>query len=273
MAIETVKQFTLKVGKLKSVRSVKNACNLLVESLRSEYKDSSTLVKLTAYRKALKHNKHALEGLKLPSDVMNELKSSAKTRLRNKLSEKRVIEQPQKIIEKAVSLLGSNSYIDKALGLLVLTGRRSIEVMKIGKLLSVRTDRAVFTGQAKTKGSATDKAYTIFTLYDSIQLSSVMNDLQIEKDFIGKHGETVEGNKLSKQVFSADLYKRCKTHFSEFIEDVKPHDLRGFYAQYCYLIHANRDKQHEQDFVSDLLGHAKDDDTTGRSYVKFTIKI
>ncbi len=70
---------------------------------------------------------------------------------------------------------------------------------------------------------------------------------------------------------ASNISKRVKKHFIEFIDDLEGKDLRAAYAEICYNRFAPV-RTAKTRFFSDILGHGKDDNLTGQSYVDFYIK-
>jgi hypothetical protein len=171
------------------------------------------------------------------------------------------------MIKTAISLLNSDSAYEIALGLLLLTGRRSVEIWKTGrfKLIPSSREQLIFSGQAKTKGSLNAKDnYPIFVLCDSELIVSALAKLRSMKDFTNSTEREVNSNTAPR------MSKLVKRHFNSFVLNygiIECKDLRSIYvhiAHFLYEPHYNI-----RDFACLVLGHATKN--TAENYDLFTL--
>jgi integrase len=169
-------------------------------------------------------------------------------------------------ITKAEIFIDSNNFIDNVLGFASLTGRR---VAEIGCTADFNLDipgHLIFKGQLKTKD---------VVLYDAFVIPSLTNTISLYesfKKFRVSFPKYLNNPRKFHDNCSKDLNVRVKKHFSSFVEgDISPKDLRAIYATIaCKLLKTNN-KQTDQSYIADILGHSKDDLTTCNSYFDYVI--
>lgn len=173
------------------------------------------------------------------------------------------------ILSAAQKLLQGNSYIGIAIGLIAVTGRRPVEILKTGTFTKTGDYSVIFSGQLKTKGSEISRDnYEIPTLIPADEVIDALAKLRDKKDFSGVDNRQVE--------------MRVATQIQDKMEDVffglwtKPNakDLRAIYAQINWERYEQSavgqrvlDKQTKR--FSLLLGHAEKDVKTAESYIRF----
>lgn len=282
--IPTPAQFAAKIATYKTKRGAQNAAAALVESMLKIYRVDTVKSYLTKYRKAAKAAGiiYINDYLKVPQSLSESRTAEKIGAQKKRLESRRTVENPAAMVAAAVELLEAKSYLDRCLGLALLTGRRTIEVMKIGRIKAASPSLVIFEGQAKKNAAAlTNSAisrkstaenepeiYAIPVLHNAEKLAAVWAELQAEKDFLGKHGADHE---KTTRAYAKDLRMKCKARFSDYLESPKPHDLRKVYAQICY--HTSQSPEvFAQDYVSKILGHEKEDTTTGRAYMEIVVK-
>jgi hypothetical protein len=89
--------------------------------------------------------------LKLDREEMFTINEKYKDKIQNEQSNLKLIKNPQGLIDKAISLLSSKSYIDRVLGIAALTGRRVAEIGCTAEFIPFNKNMVVFKGQLKTK--------------------------------------------------------------------------------------------------------------------------
>lgn len=162
---------------------------------------------------------------------------------------------------------GFFSYL--ALGLALATGRRSIEVLKTGRISKVGEYELEFSGQAKKRGGVDySEAYHIYTLvkadlvieaWEELRSLPEASELQSldNSDVNRRTAKTL--NTLTKRIFNDDsrVFK----------------DSRAIWARLVFELHFARDKRWkkvtEDVFWREMLGH--EDMDTQRSYRAFKI--
>ncbi len=145
----------------------------------------------------------------------------------------RMIDDPYAVVERAASLLESQSWVDIAIGLAVVTGRRLTEVMKEGGLDPKSTYTAVFSGQLK-RHDALLAPFEIPLLLPSGIVCSAWARLRSLKDC-----SNMEGEMISK-TYGTELSAAAREYFGSIVPEPEGrglyfHCFRGVYA--CIAIH------------------------------------
>ena len=107
--------------------------------------------------------------------------------------------------------------------------------------------------------------YKIPVLTQPLLIVKSLNDLRAAKP------EWEGQPQLFNDSAASNVSRRVKKHFSDYIEDPEGKDLRAAYAEICFSKFAPL-KTSKTRFFSDILGHGKDDNLTGQSYVDFYLK-
>ena len=251
---------------------------LELKFLRSKYKVSTIMTKLTFYRKAVykieTNKKEFPKTVKALRVLKSELKEAKKHYERKvlKQSKKRIqVRDVEKMIQISLSLLDSNKYSDIVSALCLLTGRRMTEILKTAKLTNSRNSQKVayFKGQLKTKN--TNLKYQIYTLENSRDLCKVA--LKKVRKMIDA---TTLSNHETERKYESGVNASCKAWFSSFvgkrdIDTCTCHDLRNIYAIYC-CEHYKSDEQTDSSFIAEILGHDTNALSTAQSYQKYYLK-
>lgn len=160
-------------------------------------------------------------------------------------------------------------YSHLALGLALATGRRSIEVLKTGRIKKVDRYQVEFSGQAKKRGGVDySQAYHIYTLVDADLVVEAWNELRSLPEVAELQGmDNTEINRRTAKTLNT-LAKRI---FDD--EERVFKDSRAIWARLVFEIHFTRDKRWkkvtEDVFWREMLGH--EDMDTQRSYRAFKI--
>ncbi|MCK2185711.1 protelomerase family protein [Halomonas getboli] len=160
-------------------------------------------------------------------------------------------------------------YSHLALGLALATGRRSIEVLKLGKISKVDRYQVEFSGQAKKRGGVDySQAYHIYTLVDADLVVEAWNELRELPEVVELQGmDNTEINRRTAKTLNT-LAKRV------FDDDERVFkDSRAIWARLVFEMHFAQDprwkKVTEDVFWREMLGH--EDMDTQRSYRAFKI--
>jgi hypothetical protein len=156
-----------------------------------------------------------------------------------------------KILEAALGNLNSAAYTRQAVALMVLTGRRSIEVLKLGGVsaISGRNDVVMFSGQAKTK-EVEVPPYEIPVLAPADKLIAAWNELRKKKDFSALTPDEVNArcakslNETAEAVYGACVDGR----------KIKPKDLRAIYGTICCAA-LKPESMSRTVYLATILGH------------------
>lgn len=165
------------------------------------------------------------------------------------------------ILPVALENLSSAAYTRQAAALMVLTGRRSIEVLKVGsvELIPGRSDQVLFEGQAKTHEIAVPP-YAIPVLAPADKVVAAWKELRVKKDFTGITADAVNA--------------RCAKSLNETVAAMfgtdkaghkyKPKDLRAIYALVC-AESMKPDEVSRTVYLATILGHRLYEGTEGRT--------
>jgi hypothetical protein len=178
-----------------------------------------------------------------------------------------VIINPNEMVNIAVSLLGSDSAYDIATGLLLLTGRRTVEIWKMGAFEYKQPNLVIFSGQAKTRDSENAKtSYPIFTLCDAHLVCQALGKLRGLKDFSNSTEREVNSSTSTR------LSRVVKRNFNSFILGydglLEAKDLRSIYVHIAHHLFASHTVITA--FASDILGHVIK--ATADNYMLFRLK-
>lgn len=156
-----------------------------------------------------------------------------------------------------------------ALGLALATGRREVEILKLGRFEKVGEFELEFSGQAKQRGGVDyGQSYRIYTLLKADQVLEALAKLRSMPEVLElQHLDNTEVNlrvaktlnTLAKRVFGSEarVFK----------------DSRALWARIVFELHFTRDKRwekvNETVFWREMLGH--EDMDTQESYKAFKI--
>ena len=265
------------------IRYLKNADVMYPgERTRADNKLALTSVRrlVSEYRNAvfaLSPRHPALQYLKIAQADQNAVRDANRERNVRDNRNLRLID-PDEMIAKALALLEHKAYVDVVAGLLLLTGRRSIEVLKTGTFTKIRGRGAktmlTFEGQAKTRGadSAQRAPYRIPVLVDpKIILEKIawLRKTWPFDDF--DHLEPVPRNKRIAQRTGKPLLQAVRFGYGRDLDPGRifaPKDLRSAYAAIAYDLYAP-DETTEVAYYAKILGHAETDIVTALSYLDF----
>jgi integrase len=253
------------------------ACIAKREELLGAYTVATTRNYLTTYRAAItaKIAKSAalLRSLKISNKANNKLfaKYKNKVQSRTENAEYIRIENPQLLIDKASELLKSaESRYKIALGLMLATGRRSVEILLTAEFAAVKKspNELLFMGQLKKREGESDKPYKIPALLPAAEIIAALAELRKIK--------TYAQDITPKQVHDADgknLGKYAKKELATLLgADVSPHDLRKAYAAIAYS--QTDKKQSFRSWAEVVLGHSgsgRDGGLTTETYLKYIV--
>lgn len=273
MAISRIEWF-LHAIKTARVDHIPQICTNELDYLRANYEPSSMRRALTNYRNGVKNNveNNQLQSIVLKCLVLSEnesfeLATAKEKQLSNDLLHLRPLNEIDRYIQTAVDLLTASSYQLRVIGLCALTGRRAAEIGCTAKFEVIKDDplQVLFTGQLKTKGRGVLDAYTIPVFTDSAKIIKTIQTIRSEKP------QFINAPEKFHDIASKELNRHCKKHFS-FVTDsvIKVKDLRSIYGELSYMFNDDPTIA-KQKYMSQVLGHAADDNATGTSYIDFYI--
>jgi hypothetical protein len=205
-----------------------------------------------------------LEILNLTYDEIILLNNQYAKKVASEHRELRPLKNYEAMIVKASDLLEAESIYDRILGLAFLTGRRAAEIACTAQFQSLRKNWMLFDGQLKGKTRVL-MTYEIPVLGEP---EAVIRSLKRVRE---QRPRWVDQPILFHDCGSRELSTRVKRHFSDFIESPATKDLRAAYAEVCYNRFGTIRKAKTR-FFSEILGHGKDDNITGQSYIDFYIQ-
>lgn len=165
-----------------------------------------------------------------------------------------------------------------AFALSAVSGRRLIEIARLGMFEKIDKQRVKFWGQAK-KRTDTDEGRIIYTLCDSdlfLKKLDVLRNAPATADFDEAISEMASNDTRTKNQIISD---RLGFPFNKFVKDFFADerrvykDSRSLYARICYETWFTRDPRwancDEDVFFAELLGH--DDEDTQTHYKQFKL--
>lgn len=246
-------------------------CVAMRLGLEQAHTPSSVRKYLTTYRKELKANFGAnsslLKFLKLRKEVGAKIEKDykRKVQVRTEQNDLVKIENPNELIEFARELLTSDSYLKVSLGLMLVTGRRSVEILKTATFHKVpsKAFRVVFEGQAKLKERVASP-YEIPLLCTANEAIKALNFIREKRSEFA-------------QLTSEQLNKKCAKSLNDTAKIFKDflgvgivcHDLRKAYAAIIYNQSNTLDSFRV--FAAKFLGHSENSELTTETYLKYTI--
>lgn len=268
MAINRIQEFVSAINSQSDEMTIERLCLSELTYLRSELALTSVKRAVTRYRNAFKEvsDSHpCLKYFKLTRDEQASIKGATRSQVYTDHTNLRPID-PDELIFKACELLKSESYLNLALGLMLLTGRRSTEILKTAEMTVASDDSVIFEGQLKTKGSdnAQTLPYEIPVLTDSQTIINALAKLRQLRDFSNLTNDAVHSRA------NKSLSEAVKRYFADLIPSVKLKDLRSAYATICHDFYCPNQISQTAYFAM-VLGHSKEDLTTAQSYQDFYI--
>lgn len=175
----------------------------------------------------------ALKYMNYSRDEWHSFNKPSEKKAQERREHLRFIDDPYEVVRRAESLLDSANWVDVAIGLAVVTGRRLEEVMKAGGLSPKSTYTAVFSGQLK-RHDALLAPYEIPLLLPSGVVCSAWARLRSLKDCSNMEGEMISKN------YGTELSAAAYEYFGSLVPEPEGrglyfHCFRGVYA--CIAIH------------------------------------
>jgi len=209
---------------------------------------------------------NAVRNLRLTKDETNTINVNYKAKIKKEQSNLKLIKNPQGIIDKAISLLTSKSYINRILALATLTGRRVAEIGCTAEFIPFNKNTVIFKGQLKTKGKyCSDYKIPLLTITEPI--ITCLKGLRLDMP------QYINNPAIFHSNCSKELSLRVKKHFSEFVEDdITAKDLRAIYATIACSKYKKDSRKTAQCYYSEILGHSENDLNTCNSYFDFYLE-
>lgn len=157
------------------------------------------------------------------------------------------------LIEKAKEMLHSDSFARQAASLMLLTGRRSAEILKTAKFTEVpgRDDVVMFEGQAKTKTvEAPPYEIPILGRVSAKEVIKALSELREKRDF--SQLDTTELNAKTAKTMNEVVERMYGNDVAG--EKLKPKDLRAVYAAIA-VYELKPDNEGPSAYLASILGH------------------
>ena len=149
-----------------------------------------------------------------------------------------LLENPDAIVAQAVRLLESREWADVAAGLVVLTGRRSSEILGTAQFQPMSQWSVLFTGALKRRGESQRLSFEIPTLTTAERIISALAKLRQVCSAQGLTAEQVN------QKYAQAVATACDRHFSAIVpkregkDNLFSHLFRSVYAAIATLWYA-----------------------------------
>lgn len=233
-----------------------------------------------------------MEIIRQDAAVVEDLNAAYRKKVATRHKNVSVVPEWKDLMQEFRLLLNHPNARMKAVAIMALTGRRSIEVLGDGEFSEVtevqadgsrRTQRwsLAFSGQAKTRGAAGTRSGDIFAipvLAPAPEILQALREMRLSAE--GREWqEWAQGDERKKLNGSLNSYMNKLLRERSEITSRWPEDeeltlkqLRALYAEVAYLqfcpSHMTRNA-----FYAQVLGHAADDFTTGLSYMRFALSL
>gem|GEM_PF-4965069 len=240
------------------IRRLMHLCRGEVRDLKDAgYTINTVKTYLTDYRAAIQERldaeeqKWALKYLNLTNDEWWDLRNAYDKKVTADASKTRAV-QVEPMIAAAKDALHSQSYSQQAAALMFLTGRRSVEILKMAEFSAVpgKSDHVMFEGQAKTRAEAQPYEIPVIGGVKAHDVIVALKELRAKRDFSELEADEVNAktaktmSETVERVFGAD----------EEGNKIKPKDLRAIYRVVAIRDFKPIDKG-QNVFVAEILGH------------------
>ena len=159
-----------------------------------------------------------------------------------------------------------------AIGLMGLTGRRPIEILKTGRFEYVDKSHVVFSGQAKTKAADSGQDnYRIPVLDDSKVIVRALAFIRDKLDLQSVNNEYINGSATRSILDKAKrFFKNVRT--TEHIK-FNNKSLRSMYVSSLYELLNIKEKMSFNAYAAKVLGHSELDKSTANSYTYYSVQL
>lgn len=184
--------------------------------------------------KTQEHEHIFLKHMNWTEEEWKSMNKPSEDKLKKRLQSVKLIDHPDQVVEIAIRLLASQDWVDVALGLSVLTGRRLGEIMKVGNLQPKTMYTVLFSGQLKRK-DVTLESYEIPILAQSSIVLEAWSRLRTLRDCSGMDGE------LIGKTYDTELSQAATRYYSEYVParegrvSLYTHLFRTIYPQIAVL--------------------------------------
>jgi hypothetical protein len=322
MAIARIEEFINQLTPLTTIKDIKALCQIELDYLRNELKIVTTYsdegyprsvtgdarrlkTQVSAYRTAIKTLKtnsknavaivkdgrqvrvhKALKFFNLADYEKRDVSTRDRTRVRQDKTNRPSFDAIA-VLDQALELLESNSYVSKVAGLYLLTGRRHEEILITGlfdqplfdpeddllsEWLESDMDAALFSGQVKRKGNS-DNPYNIPLLAPLEKIQTATLWLRTNKPH--KIGQRPKGSKelglKVRKIFQDSQLLPIPAGKDDYLN---PHNLRSAYSAICWQLYRNSNVAlncTEDIFVKAIMGHLEESTQSAQAYLDYEL--
>ena len=240
------------------LQTLRNLCKREVESLRSGgFTINTVKTFLSSYRNAIRERldgeeqSYTLKYLTLTKEEWDWLKQTSADRTNREMGNLRPIHEDGKI-EAARKSLHDSSYSRQAVAMMLLTGRRSIEILKTAKFSVIpgEPNKVLFEGQAKSLDERPAYAHYVVGGVPATEIVTAIGELRAKCDFTKL--EPIEVNSKCAKTLGEMTEKLFGT--DEKGGKIKPKDLRSIYKE-AVCLDFKPGNVAKSLFVAEQLGH------------------
>lgn len=194
----------------------------------------------------------ALKYLNYVEEEWAAMNARSDEKLQQRLEDRKLIDYPERVVEKAAELLRSKHWYDIVLGLAVTTGRRLTEVLKVGTYKPKTRYTVVFEGQLKRKDEVLEP-YEIPTLVEDDRVLSAWKRLRELMDC-----STLEKEHISVK-YGPLVVDAAQRHFADLVParsdgDLYTHLFRAVYGRIACHYYA-RPQTSDFKYMATIYGH------------------
>jgi hypothetical protein len=156
------------------------------------------------------------------------------------------------------------------IGLMGLTGRRPIEILKTGKFKYINSQYVLFSGQAKTRETeGTKSSYRIPVLADAKMIIAALRLVRQHFPVSSWENERVISFFTGKLIRRMKLLEHCV--FPNQHINLNSRALRSLYATSAYQVFSMGTKVSFNAFIAKVLGHSHLDKNTANCYTYYGV--
>ena len=180
--------------------------------------------------RVLDPNHPALEIVDFDTSTWIQINNLASDRLSER--ETKLLENPNAIVQRATTLLGSYQWSEIAAGLAVVTGRRCTEVIKTAQFEYKTPYSVIFTGALKRGDEPVECVFEIPTLCQAQLVIGAIANLRSQ---LGAEIQDLSKRQVSSR-YSRAVAKKCDRYFDELVppredkDNLYTHLFRAVYA-------------------------------------------
>ena len=308
MAINRIPEFISALSPITDESAIASLCLLEVDYLQSALTPTSQRRSVSRYRNAIRDldaDHIALKYFDVPSEIKKAYREHKDIQVAKKQDNILDIDHDELII-RACQLCSAQGYLKITLGLILLTGRRPVEVLKQGKFyysheiekaiseVDVRedkintpqeievliskmgdTDYLLFSGQAKTRNSdkMAKQPFPIPILADPEQIMESIHRLRdLKPEFKSLTNDEVH-SRANKELNGKTSGAKHPKIYGDLIANEKCSckGLRAAYAQICFELYGKPNRTGQGIYFSRILGHSENSTSTASHYVDFNL--